>query len=167
MSRQIRITLGGAELALLEAIKQQEGLQTDPAAIHHLLGRFALECTKISILGAERQRTKPVPDASEVEARLHAALHAQDDEDIPQPEPEPEPEPEQEPEPEPEPEPEEETIPGYCDDSSLDVDGREYYKTHELYVALREKGHNIVDAVSFEDAIRAQAFIDNPPELGF
>ena len=113
-----------------------------------------MEGTEIKLRFTERPvvlEPEPEQDVTELKAALRAALQPACEE----------------PEPEPEPEPEEEAIPGYCDDSSLDVDGREYYKTHELYVALREKGHNIVDAVSFEDAIRAQAFIDNPPELGF
>ena len=158
MSRQFRITLSGTELALLEAIKEQQKLQTLHSALLHLIGRFAMEGTEIKLRFTERPvvlEPEPEQDVTELEAALRAALQPACEE------------PEPEPEPEPAPEPEEEAIPGYCDDSSLDVDGREYYKTHELYVALREKGHSIVDAVSFEDAIRAQAFIDNPPELGF
>ena len=43
MSRQIRVTLNETELALLEAVQEQENLSSIHAALTRVLGRFARE----------------------------------------------------------------------------------------------------------------------------
>lgn len=149
MSRQIRVTLNETELALLEAVQEQENLSSIHAALTRVLGRFAREHVQMNVLEFKKgthQAERNVPDAAEVEARIYALTDEVH---------------------EPEPEPEIQIIPAFCDDSLLDIDGQETFKTYEAYLALREKGHIIVDAVSFETALRAQAFIDNPPNLSF
>jgi tRNA splicing endonuclease len=153
MSRQIRVTLNETELALLEAVQEQENLSSIHAALTRVLGRFAREHVQMNVLEFKKgtpQAERDVPDAAEIEARICALAVVEDDEI-----------------PELEPEPETPIIPTFCDDSLLDIDGQETFKTYEAYLALREKGHIIVDAVSFETALRAQAFIDNPPNLSF
>lgn len=154
MSRQIRVTLNETELALLEAVQEQENLSSIHAALTRVLGRFAREHVQMSVLEFRKGTPlaeRDVPDAAEIEARIYALTDGEENDEVSEPEPEPE----------------TPIIPAFCDDSLLDIDGKETFKTYEAYLALREKGHIIVDAVSFETALRAQAFIDNPPILSF
>ena len=167
MSKQIRITLSELEIMLLTSVMQRERKTTIQSALQYIMGRFAAEYASLSLLDTLKEPKNQVPEAAEIEARFSALTSQPAEAPKKQRKPKPEPEPEVEQEPEPEPEPLEPIIPSYCDESPIDVDGREYFKTYELYCTLREKSYVIVDAVSFEDAIRAQDFKDNPPALNF
>lgn len=143
MNKQIRVTLGPAEQALLTAVQQQMQLNTQQAALLYVLGTFIETRTTITIqqdlpiepiVIVEKQVEQVVPALTLVPSEIPdiSALST-----------------------------------AFCDGSLVDVNGREYFKTEETCRALREKGHTIVDAITLEAAIRTQDFTDNPPKLTF